>query len=75
MQQHIKAIMKNGVIEFKANLRLLCFCLDVFDTGCFIFLFLIYLPPFYIGVGVGTCFPISPDNYRDETFSWLPVGH
>lgn len=41
------------------------------SVGVFLMLFfLIYLSPFFIGVGVGTCFPIP----RSGTFSWLPVG-
>jgi hypothetical protein len=70
-QQHIQAIMKNGETELSVTLRLPSFNLDVFDTVCFIFfLFLIYFSPFFIGVGVSTCFPIAPMR----TFSWLLVG-
>lgn len=76
-QQHIQAIMKNEEIELNVTLKVL-FCwplpIIVFDPVCFIFCFLIYLSPFFIGVGVGTGFPISPRSYRDSTFSWLPVG-
>ena len=57
-QQHIQAIIKNGVKELKVTLRLLLFCF-VFDKMCFIFLFLIYFSLLFIRVGVGTCFPIS----------------
>jgi hypothetical protein len=65
-QQHIQQAIMKMVMDteittgFASNCATFTF---VFECVCFIFLFLIYFPPFYIRVGVGTCFPIP--FYRD----------
>lgn len=63
-QQHIQhIIIKKSAGEFELNtLDRLSFLLVIF--ACFIFTFLIYLPPFCIGVGVGTCFPTLPVKWK-----------
>ena len=62
MQQHIQQAIMKMVMNTELTTVFASSCATLtlfFEFVCFIFLFLIYLPPFYIGVGVGTCFPIS----------------
>lgn len=68
--QHIQHIISaDKAMELELNpFDGLSFCF--FVDWCFMFSFLIYLPPFCIGVGVGTCFP----TLQSRASSWLPVG-